>query len=127
MKNVLTSIVFNFFKFSKAIGNSTDDLYDFKAIAIMTVFLAINVITAVAYLRRLTGWSSNFLLPVWQELLIIIVIGFNLHRVFVKNKSYERLFQEVEGNRRLNKAWLTIFYMLVSLALVFTLIWLPSP
>jgi hypothetical protein len=128
MKSFFILIFSMIFKFSRLIGNTTDDFYAFKSTILFSVFLSINIGTIIGFYNCLVK-KSKFLFPSGLiALLLIIGVQVGLHLFFIKDDRYVLMFNEFSNNKKLNSdkgALLTLLYMFVSVFLLFSFKWLP--
>lgn len=127
MKAFFIIIFFKFFQFSKSIGNVDDNSYAFKSVAILSLFISLNLFTAVAYYKCLLLYSNELQLSVALEVLIVLIIGSVVYLLFYSDEKYKEYFNErIEQSafKGSKGTLLTIFYMAGSIALLATTIWL---
>jgi len=94
---------------------------------ILSLFLSLNVLTIIGYYKAIIDHSDHILIPEVYEIAIIIIIGVVNYFFFYKDKKYEVIYHEFKKNTPINGArgtWITILYMIITIAMLFSLIWL---
>jgi hypothetical protein len=125
---ILSLFFCKFFQFSKYIGNAADDSpYAYKAMWILTVFLALNVLTLYAYYKCFFENSNDFFLSKAIEIVVVLLIAVALYLAFLRGKKYSAIYEEFRQNQHFSGrfgTWVTILYMAATVALLTSLIWL---
>jgi O-antigen/teichoic acid export membrane protein len=127
MKTFFSIVFFKIFQFSKLIGNADDDSYAFKSVAILSLFISLNFFAVVAYYRCWIKHVNEMQFSRLIEVLIVLAIGILVYFIFYRGEKYKIYFEKVVQQSKFKGrkgTWLTIFYMIGSIALLASTIWL---
>ena len=127
MKSFFSIVYFKIFQMSKFIGNAEDGAYAFKSVAILSLFLSLNFFTVVAYCKCWIWHENELRFSRLLEVLVVLAIGSLVYLIFYNGKKYKINFQKIVQQSRFKGrkgTWLTILYMIGSLAFLGSTIWL---
>lgn len=126
---ILRLLFCKFFQFSDYIGNATDDGdYAYKAMCILTLLFSLNIISLCSYYKCFVLHSENIFLSKGLEIIIVVMVGVFFSILFLKEKKYKSMVEEFNANTEMNGkkgTWITILYIIATILLSMSLIWLP--
>ena len=127
MKFLFSVVFYKFFQFSKYIGNVDDDAYAFKSTSLLCVFISLNLFTLIAYYNCLVRHASNLELSKILEGFIILIIWAVILFIFYKDGKYKIHLEKINNLPKYSGrfgTYITLFYMIGSVALLSSIIWL---